>query len=275
MSPRAIAAAAVPLAFALASAAAWAQAPAGVWIADGRTGCRVWDAVPEPGETIRWSGACRNGYAEGTGVVEWYKAGSLTSTVEGTLRAGHLEGRALTQMVNGDRIEAEFRADVMEGLAVMTKPDGTKATMHFHENKPLGRVTLLRADGSKMEGEVDGSGQMRGIETSPNGNRYEGEYRNFFPNGKGTFVDGRNGGTYKGDFVDGRWEGQGEMIFDNRDIYQGAFQGGKANGYGVFRKGADGRVFRGIWVDNCLLPANSENGLGATIGKTLAECGIR
>jgi len=275
MSARAPATVLAVLGFALASGAASAQSPAGIWLADSKTGCRVWDPAPEPEESVRWNGACRNGFADGTGVVEWYKAGSINETIEGTLRAGHLEGRALSHLANGTRVEGEYRNDLLEGLVVVTFPNGNKLMQQHRAGKPLGHFTLLYAGGERADGEVDEKGKMWGAETAPNGNRYEGEFRDYKATGKGTFVDASNGGTYKGDFVDGRWEGQGEIIFDNRDIYQGEFKGGKANGYGVFRKGADGRVFRGTWVDNCLLPANSENGLGATIGKTLAECGMR
>jgi hypothetical protein len=38
---------------------------AGDWIADASAGCQVWNPHPQPNETIRWSGACPNGFAHG------------------------------------------------------------------------------------------------------------------------------------------------------------------------------------------------------------------
>src|SRR5215475_7073864 len=56
------------------------------WIADGRTGCRVWNHHPEPKETITWSGRCENGRAQGKGVVLWFADGRLSERIEGEMR---------------------------------------------------------------------------------------------------------------------------------------------------------------------------------------------
>src|SRR5437762_8118023 len=45
------------------------------WTADPQTGCRVWNGAPQPNETISWSGRCRNGLAQGPGVVQWLEDG--------------------------------------------------------------------------------------------------------------------------------------------------------------------------------------------------------
>ena len=39
------------------------------WLADPQTHCRVWDDDMRPGEAVHWSGACRNGIAEGPGMA--------------------------------------------------------------------------------------------------------------------------------------------------------------------------------------------------------------
>ena len=41
------------------------------WIADKR-GCKVANPFPRPGESITWSGECKNGFAQGSGVLQWY-----------------------------------------------------------------------------------------------------------------------------------------------------------------------------------------------------------
>ena len=50
-------------------AIAWA----GDWIADAKTGCKVWNPRPSPGEAVRWTGSCKDGFADGKGVLEWLR----------------------------------------------------------------------------------------------------------------------------------------------------------------------------------------------------------
>src|SRR5262245_8366526 len=52
------------------------------WIADQR-GCKVANTFPRPGETITWSGPCKNGYADGDGVMQWFLDGKEDDRYEG------------------------------------------------------------------------------------------------------------------------------------------------------------------------------------------------
>src|ERR1017187_9422766 len=45
------------------------------WIAD-KSGCKVANPFPQPGESITWSGQCKNGVADGEGLLEWYINGN-------------------------------------------------------------------------------------------------------------------------------------------------------------------------------------------------------
>jgi hypothetical protein len=66
---------------------------AGDWITDGKTGCRVWNPYPTAKESLSWSGPCRDGYAEGKGVVQWFKEGLPYERDEGTWQEGREVGR--------------------------------------------------------------------------------------------------------------------------------------------------------------------------------------
>lgn len=41
------------------------------WIADSKTGCKVWNSSPKPNETISWSGDCKIGLVQGWGVYTY------------------------------------------------------------------------------------------------------------------------------------------------------------------------------------------------------------
>ena len=77
---------AAPIALALAvllATPALAQSRPPGWIADSKTGCRVWNEAPQANEAISWSGPCVGGVAEGRGVLHWFAGGQPNGGYEG------------------------------------------------------------------------------------------------------------------------------------------------------------------------------------------------
>lgn len=62
------------------------------WIAD-KNGCKVWNQSPGPGESITWSGPCKDGYAEGSGAVQWFTDGKPGVKYQGELVDGKYHGK--------------------------------------------------------------------------------------------------------------------------------------------------------------------------------------
>jgi hypothetical protein len=241
------------------------------WLTDPQTHCRVWDSDVQPEVSIRWKGTCRAELAEGAGVLEWSN-GKLSQTVEGNWRAGRMEGRAFSVFSNGTRVETEFRDGLIDGLCVVTLADGTKIQSHYRADKPFGRVQVAWPNGEKLDGEVDENQQVHGVRSSPDGSKYEGDLKNYVPDGKGSLIRA-DGLRYKGDFVAGKIEGEGEMLFSDGGLYQGTFRDGKPNGHGTMRA-ANGQIYRGFWVDGCLSQPNADNGMWAASGRSGASCGF-
>jgi hypothetical protein len=101
---------AVALAVLLAGVAA-TPVQAGGWIADASAGCQVWNPHPQPYETIRWSGACPNGFAHGRGAAQWFKNNLPFETDEGEWLSGRQTGYG-TQVwpsgrYDGDLVDGE------------------------------------------------------------------------------------------------------------------------------------------------------------------------
>src|SRR5215469_12363443 len=88
--------------YAAAGAAAQTEtdAPPG-WIADSKTGCKVWNPAPEPKEAIHWSGPCKNGYADGRGTVQWMENGKPGDRYDGEYRGGKRNGHGVVTYSNG------------------------------------------------------------------------------------------------------------------------------------------------------------------------------
>jgi hypothetical protein len=95
------------------------------WSTDARTGCRVWNSNPEPGETMSWNGACQGSLAQGRGVLQWFKDGKPNGRYEGDYRDGKVNGRGVYSWASGTRFEGEFRDDRPDGPGTLTQSNGT------------------------------------------------------------------------------------------------------------------------------------------------------
>src|SRR5690242_6621161 len=62
------------------------------WITDKR-GCKVANTFPRERETITWSGPCKDGYADGEGVMQWFLNGKEDDRYEGQMSMEWAEGR--------------------------------------------------------------------------------------------------------------------------------------------------------------------------------------
>ncbi|WP_207462041.1 hypothetical protein [Azospirillum sp. SYSU D00513] len=128
--------------------------------------CRFWDQYPDARKTVRWSGACRDGWANGPGVLEWSYAGHYDGRVEGTLLEGRLEGRARVSWRDGRRLDGTFHRGRASGPGVHVWPDGRVYEGEWRDDRRTGTGTL----------------------TFPSGNRYVGEFHRNRPTGEGEFV---------------------------------------------------------------------------------------
>ncbi len=222
-----------------------AQTPQPKWIADSRTGCRVWNAFPVSGETISWSGTCQNGLAQGRGVAEWLRDGKPDSRHDGEYRDGKANGRGVLTSMNGNRYEGEFR-----------------------DGNPNGRGVFTYASGNRYEGAVmDGKRHGRGVYTFASGDRHEGEFRDGRANGQGVYTYA-SGDRYEGDLRDGKANGRGVFTFANGSRYAGDFRDDKAHGVGSFVRGDE--TFSGTWSNGCFRQGNRT----AVFGRTAKECGF-
>jgi hypothetical protein len=92
---------------------------AGDWIADASAGCQVWNPHPQPNETIRWSGACPNGFAHGLGAAQWYQVWP-SGRYDGELVDGEPNGRGVL-ILQGVRYEGEFRGGKPNGAGTLIR----------------------------------------------------------------------------------------------------------------------------------------------------------
>jgi MORN repeat len=121
------------------------SAETGGWTLDTAQGCKVWNPHPQPNETIRWSGACANGFAHGRGAAQWFRGNLPFESDEGEWRegrqtgfgsqvwpSGRYDGQIVDGMPNGSgtlifqgvRYEGEVRDGKPDGIGTLTNVAG-------------------------------------------------------------------------------------------------------------------------------------------------------
>lgn len=86
------------------------------------------------------------------------------------------------------------------------------------------------------------------LATFPNGDTYEGDYKNGIREGKGryTFVAG---GWYKGDWANGVKHGEGTFRYPDKSKYIGEWKEGLKHGHGTYTY-PNGDRYCGSWVND-------------------------
>lgn len=162
-------------------------ADAPVWYGD--PNCRIAEIVPHPqGGFVKWSGACKDGYADGKGALEW-----------SVWRAGDYKVEAV--LVHGE----------ISGGATMTGDFGTYIGT-FRRGNPDGQGYFKYASGKLYEGGVvQGKREGAGIFIELDRSRYEGQWKNDERNGYGKQAYAL-GGSYEGEWKDDKFDGKGVVV---------------------------------------------------------------
>lgn len=185
----------------LASAGAQAQ-PASVAFA-GQPGCQV-DRAGQPADaTVVWSGACSDGYAQGSGYLQWSRNGRESGRYEGSLVRGQMEGAGAWQAEDGAVYQGGFRQGAWHGKGIHVDKDGNKVLATFVAGQPGGDAEQVMALGD----------------------RYKGGFADGRRNGQGR-IDYARGGSYTGGWKDDLFEGRGTIRYPNGRQYEGVFHAG-------------------------------------------------
>lgn len=169
------------------SAGSTAQEAAGYL---GAADCRIAPVKPAPEGEVEWSGKCKDGYAEGQGVVAWRAHNGTKYKLEATLARGQVQGEATRKTSEGNTYTGTFK----DGL-------------------PDGKGYFRTADGFQYEGEYH-NGKREGVAEGlfPNGDNYQGQWKDGKPDGVGRMTY-MIGGAYEGEWKAGKREGRGTVTW--------------------------------------------------------------
>jgi len=120
------------------------EAGAGDWTISG-DGCKVWNPHPASGETTRWTGGCKDGFADGMGTLEWQRGAKTLERDEGQWRGGRqISG---SQSWSAGQYNGQFADSLPNGRGVLVLGDSRYEGL-FLNGKPNGKGTLINASGA-------------------------------------------------------------------------------------------------------------------------------
>ena len=142
--------------------------------------CAVWNLRPQPGETVEWSGGCKDGKIHGEGRLLWrYFINNewVEETFTGSVENGMAHGYGVAEFPYGKRYEGGWRKSRYHGQGVLVFANGDRYEGDFVDGSRTGRGIYTFAKGSRYEGDfVAGKRTGRGVYEFTNGNRYEGDF---------------------------------------------------------------------------------------------------
>jgi hypothetical protein len=175
----------------------------------GEPGCRVARLHPAPEEgAVKWSGKCKDGYAEGPGALTWSSDNKHKLRLEGTLARGEVAGEGTLTFKEGSYI-GTFKNGVPHGQGFF-KLSGQMAMYEGQvvNGRPEGAGIAVYADRSRYEGQWKaGRRHGKGTATFTLGGSYDGEWKDDKFDGKGSITYAGAGHRYEGQFADGRIAG--------------------------------------------------------------------
>ncbi|MFO1247123.1 MAG: hypothetical protein U1E93_02625 [Alphaproteobacteria bacterium] len=145
----------------------------GQWLKDGA--CALYSAGAGSGDTVSWTGACVDGYAEGLGTATFTHDGQTQSftanfkrgvipdghvitrwgagwSYDGDTVGGRFQGPGILTTDAADRFEGQWQDGKMNGFGLLRRANGERYAGDWKDDKPNGLGELFHADGSKLAG---------------------------------------------------------------------------------------------------------------------------
>lgn len=123
-------------------------------------GCRVRDSEPDKRKSIRWTGGCRNGFAQGAGLLEWFIDGEAVGWIDAVFADGRAEGPGRSGREDGQIFQGMFRRGLASGTGTLTLPDGHRYVGGFAFGRPTGQGEFIASMGLRYHALVDVDGRV-------------------------------------------------------------------------------------------------------------------
>ena len=143
----------------------------------GEPDCKVLNPSPATQKKFTWSGACKDGYADGPGTLEWFVGSKLTSHKEGSMTRGALQGEGYIRWADGTQYEGGLRKSTPHGEGIEQLLDKTRYEGGWKNGLKEGAGSIVYANGGSYAGQWKAGrfhGRGKAIYTS--GKAIEGQF---------------------------------------------------------------------------------------------------
>lgn len=160
----------------------------------GAKDCLVRGPQAREGQTATWEGNCKEGFADGLGVLRWFKDGKPTDAYEGYLLRGVANGPGFALMADQTSYQGDFKDGKLHGAGKRISAKGAKLQAQFDAGIPGEEADYVDS----------------------NGNHYHGGWNGLAdgPEGQGS-MDYALGGRFEGLWHEGKPVGSGKITYPN------------------------------------------------------------
>lgn len=128
------------------------------WVVDPLSKCAVYNTRPDPAITVRWSGKCVNGMAEGKGIVVYSRNNRFAAKYDGGMSGGARNGRGVYYAANFDQLSVNWKDGLAEGSGEWTYGDKSRFTVVFYRGEARGEGRYYVGDWEYI-GALNGEGK--------------------------------------------------------------------------------------------------------------------
>ena len=121
------------------------------WITD-KNGCKIANPTPRANESVTWDGTCVDGFADGSGVMQWYLGATPGARYEGVVARGQFFGHGKLTLPDGASYDGEWVNGKQQGNGTLSTPDGAAYRGEWKNGEPDGHGTMRAASGETVTG---------------------------------------------------------------------------------------------------------------------------
>ncbi len=103
----------------------------GQFVKEHQSDCKIWLDEPTNKDSLIWNGNCKNNYASGKGILQWFQNNKLAATYQGEMKQGKFNGKGKFEIIGYAKFEGTFIDGALNGKGAAYFNNGGKTIGNF------------------------------------------------------------------------------------------------------------------------------------------------